>query len=48
MVKCACEECGYTARTTKKWLEEAGAPICPCNKKPMAFEMPEGEGSDDE
>lgn len=31
MIKCECPECGYTARTTKKWLE-FGAPICPTCK----------------
>ncbi|WP_321471186.1 hypothetical protein [uncultured Paludibaculum sp.] len=36
MVKVECDECGYTARTTKKWLEDKGAPICPCNGKPMS------------
>ncbi len=30
LVKCECEECGYTVRTTGKWLETYGAPICPC------------------
>lgn len=29
MIKCVCPECGYVARTTKKWLDEAGAPHCP-------------------
>jgi hypothetical protein len=28
MVKCECPDCGYTARTSRKWLE-IGAPICP-------------------
>lgn len=28
MVKCECPDCGYTARTTRKWLE-IGTPICP-------------------
>ena len=28
MVKCTCAECGYTVRTTAKWLS-IGAPICP-------------------
>lgn len=28
MIKCACPECGYTVRTTARWLE-IGAPICP-------------------
>jgi len=29
MIKCECRECGYTIRTARKWLESAGAPICP-------------------
>ena len=29
MIKCACGFCGYTIRTTSKWINEAGAPICP-------------------
>lgn len=31
MIKCECgaEDCGYTVRTTRKWLKEAGAPFCP-------------------
>jgi hypothetical protein len=28
MVKCECPDCGYTARTTRKWLE-IGPPVCP-------------------
>ena len=36
LVKCACQECGYTVRTTRKWLDEAGAPICPACMEPMA------------
>jgi hypothetical protein len=28
MVKCECPDCGYTARTTRKWLV-VGSPICP-------------------
>jgi hypothetical protein len=49
MVKCECGACGYIARTSAKWLTDAGAPLCPCNKKPMSFESPEGEeeGSDE-
>ncbi|WIC90200.1 SprT-like protease [Arthrobacter phage VroomVroom] len=35
MLKVECPESGYTARTTKKWLEEYGAPICPCHQEPM-------------
>lgn len=28
MVKCSCDECGYTVRTTQKWLDVA-TPLCP-------------------
>lgn len=45
MIKCECETCGYTVRTTRKWLEESGAPICPCNHKDMKFTL---DGADDE
>ena len=34
LVKCACKECGYTVRTTQKWLV-FGAPLCPCNSQEM-------------
>jgi len=36
LLKCQCAECGYTIRTTAKWIEAAGAPLCPCNSDPMA------------
>lgn len=29
MLKLECPECGYTVRTTQKWLD-IGAPVCPC------------------
>lgn len=35
LIKCTCTECGYVARTTAKWIEQAGAPICPCNGEAM-------------
>jgi len=38
MVKCQCAECGYVARTTRKWLDAAGAPICPTHKSGMSEE----------
>jgi hypothetical protein len=34
MLKCECAECGYTVRTSQKWLD-VGVPICPCNNEPM-------------
>ena len=47
MKKCECAGCGYIARTVKKWIEEVGAPICPCNKLPRAVELGLDEGDDD-
>lgn len=38
MVKCVCLECGYVARTTRKWLDEVGPPICPCVTAAMSVE----------
>jgi hypothetical protein len=28
-IRCACDNCGYTVHTTRKWLNLAGAPLCP-------------------
>ena len=41
MVKVECGECGYTLRTTKKWLVERGTPLCPCNNERMKGPEPE-------
>jgi hypothetical protein len=35
LIKCECGECGYVVRTTNKWIESSGAPICPCNESAM-------------
>lgn len=35
LLKCECQECGYTVRTTAKWLDAYGPPICPCNDQVM-------------
>lgn len=36
MLKVECgESSGYKARMTKAWLDEVGAPICPCHGEPM-------------
>ncbi len=51
MVKCECKQCGYSVRTSRKWLDDAGSPLCPCNKKPMSFEIPDelkGDEDDDD
>ena len=29
MMKVSCEECGYVARVSRKWLDEVGPPLCP-------------------
>lgn len=50
MVKCKCTECGYTVRTSRKWLDDAGAPLCPVHKKAMKYEIPDeldGDGDDE-
>lgn len=48
LIKCECDQCGYNVRVTRKWLDEAGAPYCPCNKKAMGFEIPKELGGDDD
>jgi hypothetical protein len=37
MLKVTCPGCGYTVRTTAKWIE-AGLPTCPCGEE---MEVPE-------
>src|SRR6266446_6558581 len=27
--ECACSACGYAVHTTRRWLDLAGAPLCP-------------------
>jgi hypothetical protein len=46
LVKCECG-CGYNVRVTRKWLQDVGAPLCPCNSEPMQFEIPEELGGDE-
>ena len=38
LIKCECGECGYTVRTTQKWLV-FGAPLCPCNGEEMGVSI---------
>lgn len=33
--KCECPTCGYVVRTTSKWLNAVGAPICPADNEVM-------------
>lgn len=46
-IKCECGECGYVARTTRKWLEEVGAPHCPKHGE-MQHDPIDPDDSDDE
>ena len=52
MLKCACATCGYTVRTARKWLELAGAPLCPIEDHGVmqheALDDDEGEGDEGE
>jgi hypothetical protein len=48
MIKCECKDCGYTVRTTKKWLEDVGAPLCPKHRTSMEFELPDEDSDDSE
>jgi len=44
MLKCECQTCGYTVRTTRKWLETVGASLCPiAGHGSMCHEMLEHE-----
>lgn len=40
MVKMECGVCNYIARSAFKHILEKGAVICPCNRRPMKFELP--------
>lgn len=35
MLKVECPESGYLVRMTRKWLDEVGAPKCPCHDETM-------------
>ena len=32
LLKCRCASCGYTVRTTRKWLDLAGPPTGPTDR----------------
>lgn len=38
LLKCRCASCGYTVRTTRKWLDLAGPPICPTDRVALVAE----------
>lgn len=46
-VQCSNQECGYVLRTTQKWIDKVGAPICPCNDEQMLVESQESEEEDE-
>lgn len=35
MIKASCSDCGYTVRLSRKWLMEAGSPLCPTHETAM-------------
>ena len=39
-IRCACGNCGYTVHTTRKWLNLAGAPLCPKHGQMEVEKMP--------
>ena len=39
-IRCACGNCGYTVHTTRKWLNLAGAPLCPKHGQMEVENMP--------
>lgn len=42
LLKAECQDCGYTVRVTRKWLD-IGPPICPKDLKPMHADVPAEE-----
>lgn len=48
LIKMTCPESGYTARTTRQWLDKYGALISPVTGKPMVFEKPAADEKADE
>lgn len=47
MIKLECETCGYTARTTRKWLDELGPLHCPKHGEMMAH-LPKEDNEDED
>lgn len=46
-VKCECPKCGFTVRTTRKWLDDVGAPHCPKHGA-MKYTIPDELEREDE
>jgi hypothetical protein len=34
-IKCVCQLCGYLTRTSRKWLDKSGAPLCPEHREEL-------------
>lgn len=47
MIKCQCPDCGYVVRTSQKWLDDVGAPICPADQVQMTYEGAPESGGDE-
>ena len=47
MLKCECGTSGYTVRTARKWLEQAGAPLCPIEGHGQMSHEPLDDDSED-
>ncbi len=47
MLKAICGDCAYTVRVTRRWLDEAGPPICPCDGH-GSMEVPDAASWDQE
>jgi len=48
LIKAECDVCGYTVRVTRKWLDAAGAPLCPtpdCDQHGQPLTVAEQEGT---
>jgi hypothetical protein len=46
MVKCVCDDTGYTCRTTRQWLDKFGPPLSPKTRKFMTVIEPEPNGEE--
>ncbi len=46
-IKCKCERCGYTARTSRKWLDKVGPPYCPTHGEMKVIEDESNEVEED-
>lgn len=42
-LKCECGVCGYVCRTSRKWLDAAGAPLCPTDRVAMTCDAPDDQ-----